>query len=229
MTRDEIITLVLSRCGKAEDVAYLVTAAGNELVVIQQELETGPFLPWFLQVEALVELAAGASEANYTDHDEADIIREVDALPMYLDLGEDEGGVYLPRKETPGFCLEAIAETTEAGHPQHYARYGEYGGSSSVIFDRAADADYTLYQGLLVKQPALSASVQENAWTRNAAPLLVGKLGAVMAGIYKNDPARAAMFDREAGRAHANLFALDESKKQASLEAYRDDLPRRPS
>lgn len=228
LTRDQIVSTVLGRLGRAEGNSYLVTQAGLELQLIQRDLEAGPFTPWFLHSIYSLALAANSTQASYAGLNESDIIKESDLIPLYVYPNSTDDEVILPDKKSLGFILEYNAENTTGAAPEYYARYGDVGGAYSIMVAPKADVAYSLYQGLYVRQSLLSASVTTNNWTTYASPLLVARLGMVMAGTYKGDQKRLAEFEKQAQVAYTNLFALDEARKQANREAYREDLPGRP-
>lgn len=213
MNRTQICNLVLARIGRRETDAYAVAQAKLELTLVQERLEGGAFLPWFLLTsEQTLTTVASTREVALPDN----FLREWDdyplqfydstASPAYMPLTKDDFDVHL-------------AEFGEAddGEPQAYALSG-------VVFDLFPTPDYAypLKWRYFARDAVLSDSVLTNNWTANAADLLVAELGVVMAGYARRDDL-VNLFAAQKAEALKRLTAFDIARKQAALSAFRGD------
>lgn len=217
MNRTEIVNLVLGRCGRREGDTYLQTQAKSELGLIQDRLELGAFMPWFL----LSDETDLSSTANTRAMDlPASFLREYEDYKLFrYDAAADRPYISMNKDEYD--YLQSRYGESEAGIPLEYSLSGEQ-------FDLfpTPDAAYPFKWRFFEKQDALSDSVLENGWTRNAAGLLVAELGTVMAGLYLQNKGLLAAFTTEVLREHARLLAFDEARKQALRDAMRGDRDR---
>lgn len=215
MTRDQIVTLVLSRLGRSENNSYLVGRAREELALIQERLEGGAFMPWFLlsgEVTSLVTVA----DTRTVDLP-SNFLREYEDFPLYrYDSTASDPYIRLAKGEFDH--LESYYEGQSAGVPVAYALVG-----TQLHFFVTPDAAYPLRWNYYKKQDVLSDSVTTNGWTNSASDLLVAELGFIMAAI-KRDTFMKDTFGGEIIRAMTRLLAFDEARKQALRDAQRGDL-----
>lgn len=215
MTRDQIITTVLSRLGRQEGNTYLVGRAEDEIQLIQQRLEGAPELWWFLLTDEDTSLS---TTANVRTVDlPADFLREFPDFPLYrYDSTADDPYIKLEKDEFD--VLESRFGNDEPGEPTHYCLVG-----SQFHFFPTPDDDYPLRWVYFAKEDLLSDAVSTNAWTDNASDLLIGELGQIMAGM-KRDEFWLGKFAAETAQANQRLLAFDEARKQAARPGYRGDL-----
>lgn len=213
MNRTQIITLVLARLGRQEANTYLIAQAKSELTLIQESLEGGAFLPWFL--------LSDETTLNYTANNRAvslgaNFLREYEEFPVYLyDASADDPYTKLTKDEFD--ILEARYGNSGTGTPSNYALQG---GQLELFV--TPNANGSLRLKFYEKEAELTDSVLTNAWTSNAADLLVAELGIVMAG-YMKDGERLQMFVAQRGVAMQRIIAFDVARQQALRDTYRGD------
>jgi hypothetical protein len=214
MTPANIITRVLSRCGKQENNTYMRTAALAELQLIQERLEGGAFMPWFLLSDEVTSLSMTANVRTtalpatflreYEDFDLS--IYDSTASDPYIELIKDEQDYLKVRFADSG-----------PGQPTHYSLVG-----SNFVWSVTPDANYLLRGMWFEKEAVLADGNTDNAWTLNASDKLIAELQLVMA-TYRRDQNLIADAQQQIVRADARLLAFDEARKQANREAYRGD------
>lgn len=213
MNRTQIITLVLARLGRQEANTYLIAQAKLELTLIQESLEGGAFLPWFL--------ISDETTLNYTANNRAvslgaNFLREYEEFPVYrYDSTADDPYTKLTKDEFD--ILEARYGNSGTGTPSNYALQG---GQLELFV--TPNANGSLRLKFYEKEAELTDSVLTNAWTSNAADLLVAELGIVMAG-YMKDGERLQMFVAQRGVAMQRIIAFDVARQQALRDTYRGD------
>jgi hypothetical protein len=212
MTRDQIITTVLSRLGRSENNDYLVGRAQDELALIQERLEGGAFLPWFLLSDPTV-LAAGTSGATAIP---ADFLRQYEDYPIYR-YDTTEELVYKEMYKDEYDILKTEFEGQGSAEPTKYAIVGPY-----IFWFVTPDTTYVMVWIYYQKQDVLSDTITTNGWTDNASDLLIAELGEVMAAM-KKDEYWTRKFSSDKVEAYTRLRAFDEARKQANRDAYRGD------
>lgn len=214
LNRSDIINLVLARCGRQEGNAYLAAQAVTELKLIQSRLEGEAFMPWFLLSDesSLVSAAATKTTALPTD-----FLREYEDFPLYLyDSTAEDPYTQLTKDEYD--VLESKFGEDSPTVPSAYALQG-----SALNWFPTPDAIYNFRWKYYQAQPSLDETTSSNAWTENAADLLVAELGIVIAGSYKKDADRAQMFGIDLTRAQRRLLSFDEARKQANRDLQMGD------
>lgn len=214
LSSDQIINLVLARCGRREADTYLQAALLTELQMLQQDvLEGGAFLPWFLLTEdETLDLVAEQSYVTLP----SDFLREWEDCKLSIyDAAETED----PYAELTKWDFDALREmfpVRDFAKPTYYALTG-----SRLEFFQTPDTAYTATWRYLARQPVLTAVVTSNAWTVNASDVLVAELGIIAAGRYLKNAEQGQLFAADAARAHQRLLAFDEARKQANRAAER--------
>lgn len=212
MNRGEIIETVLARIGRSEGNAYLLGRAAVEIKTVQNRLEGGAFMPWFLLsgVQDLTTTANTRELALPTG-----FLREYEDYPLYrYDASAEDPYIRLNKDEFD--VLETRYEGEEAGIPLAYALVGE-----ELHFFPTPDDAYPLKWNYFEKKAVLVGDDSENAWTENAEDLLIAELGLVMAR-YRVD-VRDNNWKEDREEARKRLLAFDEARKQALRNAYRGD------
>lgn len=205
MTRDQIVTTVLSRLGRQEGNAYLVAQAQLELGLIQDQLEGDGFLPWFI---ISTEQSAVLTPTVRSLALPSDFLREYEPFPVYrYDATQADPYTRLTKDEFDVLESQYGGSSTDA--PMQYALEGV-----SLEFFPTPDLAYNIRWKYYQKQTALSAGVQTNAWTTNASDLLIAKLGAVMAA-YKKDQFWAQKFATDEQRAFDRIHKFSIAREQA--------------
>ena len=214
MDRTGIVNLVLGRCGRREGDTYMVAQAKLELGLIQERLEGGAFLPWFLLTnEQTLTTVANVREVSLP----ANFLREWDdyplqrydatASPIYKKLEKEDFDVLLEEFDGDG-----------VGEPKAYALTGDV-----FSFFTTPDTAYSIKWRYYAKDTVLSDSVLDNAWTANATDLLIAELGIVMAGQYARRPDLVQIFGVQKAEAIKRLTAFDIARMQAARAAVRGD------
>lgn len=214
MTPALIITTVLSRLGRQETNTYLRTQALAELQLIQERLEGGAFMPWFLLSDEITSLATTQNVRTVTLP--ANFLREFEDFKLSLyDSTSSDPYTALTKDEFD--ILETRFGAESSGEPSHYALLG-----GQFHFFVTPDAAYSLRGMWYEKEAVLADGSTDNAWTSNASDLLIAELQLVMAG-YKRDVAMQRSAEQQIVRANARLLAFDEARKQAMRDARRGD------
>lgn len=213
LNRTQIITVVLNRAGNRADDTTLFDFAKLELDLAIAELESQPFLPWFL-ISDETPLTIVEGDPNVTLP--ADFLREY----------EDEDVWYYNSNNTPTRKkldkidkddLTELNREVDADEPNQYALVGNQfilGPTPS-----AAAATGTLRTRYFARAATLSDSVLTNAWTTNADFLLVNKLGHVMAEQYIRDQVLAAGFGKKYLSSYDLLMKTHVAREQANRDA----------
>src|SRR5688572_23518046 len=213
MTRTQIIAHVLFLLGRQESNTYLIEQAKTCLGLIQEKLEGGALMPWFLLTDEL-SLATVANLRSVAVP--SDFLREWEDYPLtYYDVTAEDPYIELDKDEF-NYLREQFG-SSETGPPQAYSLDGQV----YSMFPTPADI-YTLTTRYFAKDEVLTDSVLENNWTEHATDVLIAELG-MMLSAGRRDPAINQYFATEAGRAHRRLLAFDEARKQALRDARRGD------
>jgi hypothetical protein len=220
LTRDQIVSLVLSRAGKRETNSYLVAAANLELQLLQDTiLEKGPILPWFLlSAETAIPLTvAGGRLAGVLP---ADFLREWDEYGgLRLKDSTTTPPTYTELNKNDFDLAESKFGSNAAGTPQEY----DLVGSSIAVFPLCT-VDVTAAMIYFKKQAVLdSVSNPTNAWTVNAADLLIAELGVRMTSTYIMGSPAAQQFQTDRTAAWTRIQTEDLARKNAAREAFRGD------
>lgn len=194
---DQIIELVLNRCGNRSNDAALTSAAELELTRVIYELEQHPDPMWFLySTWASATLTANEPRMPLP----SDYLMPLEDSHLYVvDLSSNRTKL----KKDDFDALEAYYLSSSAALPKQYALFGDY----FYLFP-TPDAAYTLQMKYAKTATALTPSVRTNEWTQNAADLLMARLGIVMVSSYlRESDASLKAFQDEALRAWNRLYA----------------------
>jgi len=219
MTRDEVIKLVLSRCGNRTKDTYLAGQCVQELALIQQTtLEGADFKPWFLLSEYM-HATTGALESRMPLP--TNFLEELEEGILWV---RPPGQVkYQPLRRDDLDVLEERYLDNEPAMPTNYAIVRQY----AVLFPKP-DTAYPLKVRCYLREPTLmyeygqeaSQTVKTNQWLTECPDWVVGELGAKIAGSYIKDEATAAKFKEEAMAARTRLYvstvAREEMNRQRS-------------
>ena len=202
-TRDEIIDIVLRRCGNRESDTTLTSHAEAEIVQIQNRLELEPELPWFLLTE----------KANATcTADEPRL-----PVPSNFLMEWDEGALYVlnPDDSKEYEVVKDEYDTLKAQYRDASADLPEFFALRKDVFwlFPTPDQAYTMYITYYKAQTSLTTNIT-NEWTTYAADLLIGELGIIMAGSYLHNPNLRAIFEQETLRARNRISAQNVSREE---------------
>lgn len=215
LNRDQIINLVLGRVGRREADTYLAAQAVTELQLIQDRLEGGPFMPWFLlsTEQSLASTASTRSIALPTD-----FLREYEDFPLYL-YDTTASTPYTRMNKDEFDILESKFAGAAAQKPTDYALHG----AEIDLFPTPDALVYNFRWKYYQKGATLSTPTSVNVWTANAADWLLAELGIVIAGHYKKDKDRLQQYIGERTLAYGRLLAFDEARKQQNRDAHMGD------
>lgn len=214
MTRDEIISLVLSRLGKRGNNAFLVNSAGTELALIQRRLEKGQHKPIFLLSEETPLVVAANTRLAVTLP--TDFLQEWEFWPLALyDSTAAEPYTYLRKDDYD--LLQSQYASDEPGTPKAYSLVGSTKAAVFALSDVAREARLVYFK----KEDELSDSIQENAWTEEADDWLIAELGVVMSRYARSDLLNEFKADRV--EAMNRVFYDSIARENAAREAYRGD------
>ena len=213
LTRDQIISTVLTRAGNRSNDAVLTAAAKTEIVLVQSELESEPFLPWFIiSTEQTFTITSG--DPNITLP--SDFLREYEDEDMwYYNASSSPTKKKLEKMDIDD--MTQWLRSTEANEPRAYAIVGGQMILGPVPNDAAAlgSIKTRYYQ----RANVLSDLVSTNAWTLNADWLLVNRLGELMATQYIRDKVLGDAFAERAKMAYAKIIAAHVAREQANRRA----------
>jgi hypothetical protein len=220
VTKDEIKTAVLGRLHRTSD-TVLATAVDTEILAVQDRLElgvrvnNGTFLPWFLQTDK--------TDLTYTANVDAvavptDFIQEVEeehrGSIFYYDASLDDPWVQMVREPY------SIIKARYAGFSTFPRFYDIW--SNQVFVRPRPDAAGTL-RILYMARAARLDVVASNAWTNNAAELVICELGYTLANYYIRDQAAAQAFANDAVNEAKRLYVSHISKLEAGRQRSRGD------
>lgn len=215
MTRDEIVSLVLSRLGKRESNTYLVTQARTELQIIQRtKLEKGMHMPYFLLsdetalvVNPGVRLGIDLPSNFLREWDQWQLaLYDATLSDPYTDLLKDDFDI-----------LKSRYGSDSASTPKAYSLVGSAKAAVFPLSDVVREARLVYFK----KEDVLSDSVSTNAWTVNAEDVLISELGVVMSRYARSD--LLSEFKDDAQRAQDRMFYESLARLNAAREAYRGD------
>lgn len=213
LNRTQIITVVLNRAGNRADDTTLVDFAKMELNLAIAELESQPFLPWFL-LSNEVTLTITSGDPNVTLP--ADFLREYeDEDVWYYNADNTPTRVALTKIDVDD--LTQLHRGVDANEPTTYALVGNQFVIGPTPSDAAALG--SLKTRHFARSTELTDSVLTNPWTLNADFLLVNKLGHVMAEQYLRDQVLAASFEKKFILSYDLLMKTHVAREQANRDA----------
>lgn len=173
-----------------------------ELQAAQEELETGPQMPWFL-------LNHDTTTATVADTKTiaipTDFLLEDDYGKMFI-VGTDGGYNLCQKNDYDTLRRSGFFETNKI--PEQYALQ-----DAIVSFFPTPDAAYTLDWHYYKRDDALTTAAA-NAWMTEAPMVLLNKAGLEMARFLRDQNA-VGIFDANFARAVASMWARDEARRQA--------------
>lgn len=220
MTRDQLVQIILGRCGNRIGSAFLREQTILELVLAQTNvLEKADFKPWFLESE-YQHATVGALEPRMP-------------LPTRF-LAEPEEGMLWIRK--PGTSKYSPVHRDDYDHleekyldhapsiPEGYAISKNY-----LVLFPTPDVAYPVKMRCYQKEPTFPGAYESadgsgtNLWMEHAAKWLIGEAGKVIAGSYLKDPATAAEFEKEAQAAKSMLYVDHVAREEMNRERSAGD------
>lgn len=202
MTRDELVSLIKSRCKRVNDTGIDASIVAEMQFVVEQILETGPIKPWFL-LSSWTALAI--TSGNDTVALPADFLWESEEHKIEIYSPTD--AEYVPLDKADAGAANKYFIDDEAQQPQVYSIEGE-----EIVFRPVPDQGYTARIKYFYRDDSLATNI-ENQWTKYAADLVAAETGRVIAKKYLRDDALAAEFASDATAAWMRLNSSVEARK----------------
>lgn len=200
MTRDQVITIVLNRCGNRAGDLILIAASELEILAIQERLEENPELPQFCEVQTTLTLTATV-QALATP---SDFLLEVEDSDFYITL---PAGGTVPIEKDEHEALQNRFRDSDPTQPLFRSLRG-----LTWYFHPTPDLAYPATFWYYQEQTVLATNI-ENTWLNKASDLFIGELGMVIAGQYLSDTQKYSEFVNMTNFARARL-----GLKQVALE-----------
>jgi len=204
LTRDEAVALVQQGLGFRSDLSTEIILA---MRLAQQELEMAEDLPWFLISED-VTLQNDASNLDQLTPP-TDFLQTVESV--HGSLWYQSGGDWVPLQETDWNELE------QARTQNTYISFSHFAVKSPTLIilgPKAPTQQYTFRLRYYAKATDLTSNVT-NAWLSNAAQLLIGRTGMMMARDLRDQGAEAN-FMRMAAEAEEAMAKADAAFKNSA-------------
>ena len=212
LTRDQIITLVMSRLDRDDLRSELET----EILLLQEQtLEGAPFKPWFLE----------QTDSNLVSMADTETI----ALPSgFLRLQEEmplaryDSSITAPDKWVlvKKDFYQAISDYyfgRDTGAPEKFALQ-----AASLALRPIPDAVYTFRLRYYKRDVALSSDIANN-WTANAADVVIAELCKIGAQIYLKDELMVEKFDAQSRMAWDRLRRERVARQMAGMDMEMGD------
>lgn len=215
MTRDEAITLVLSRSQRSGDTSLQTSCELEMKAVIEQTLEGAATLPWFLLSEFLTVTTAIGEERillpqNVGGVTGRDFLREHETCSLWV---MPEGGTKwkeLIKDDYDALYNTYGGGTDSYGEPSHYSLDNDY-----FYLKPTPDKEYQLRIRVYLRDTPLTSNI-ENRWLKNAADVVIAETGIVIAGNYIQNPEIEARFQRDLAKANDRLWRFHEAREHAN-------------
>jgi len=203
MTRDEAVAHIQMQLGFRTTLSSSII---SQLQLAQQNLETGPTLPWFLISEdSYIRTEDGEQRVPLP----TDFLEEADeAVLRYIpdDLSAENPEVDLIRDEYDVLrknYMDTATGTIKTGPPEAYALFGEY----FRVFP-TPDDDY-LIRMIYYQQDDLLTTNIENQWLKYIPKLLMGLAGKQLSGGPLRDQVAFSTFDAWEKEGRAMLLSKE--------------------
>lgn len=201
MNREEAVSFLKTRM-KNNQSAELDAIIHTEMNFVQlQELERGPFFPWFLETE-LADAVTAPDEYRVALPE--DFICEVEEQDLWVVV---EGK---PRKLTKVSSDTATAAQLEYGIPKGYDIRGKY-----FLMFPTPDAEYTLRMTYIARQPLLAEGTT-NAWLDEAGQWFLGRTGENISLNVLGDMELAQRFQHMAQTGRKLVHDLDIERRETN-------------
>lgn len=213
MKRDQVIEIILQRCGQRQDDVVLQAACVSEMALVQETiLEQADFKPWFLLSEYHHTIVNTTDTRlplppNFLEeHDEGTVwVRDLTQSPVWFKVSKDDQD-HLEEKygDAPGM-------------PKEYSIVGNY-----INLFPLPDKHYNIRMRFYERQPQLltpyktEQAVEENAWLRHAADWIMSETGAIVAEQYAKDKATGDAFRLQATEARKRVYSQTIAREEAN-------------
>lgn len=212
MTRDEAVSIILSRCVRPGD-QLLTTQCYTEMkMVIENILEGGDTLPWFLLSEFLTASTVIGEERvelplNVGGVTGRDFLREHETCSLWIMPDGDTKWIELIKDDYDALYTALGGGSDSYGQPTHYSLDNQY-----FYLKPTPDKVYQLRMRVYLRDTPLTSNI-ENAWLKHAADLVIAETGTIIAGSYLRDTEAEAKFRDEAQKARNRLYIFHEARE----------------
>ncbi len=207
MTRDEAVAVIAARLGNRG--STFDTQIVTEMKLMQTELEQMPMLPWFLLVHD-TSLATVAEMQTV-------------AVPTAFLLEDDYSHMFITDNAASPSTTRVVKGTYDDLKGAKF--YGTNKLSErfalqkeTLYFFPTPNDAYSLDWFYFGADTVLSTDV-ENEWLKRAPELMISRTGLKIARFLRDQGAQE-LFQADANEALNKMWAQDESRRQAALDAY---------
>lgn len=209
MTPNDLITILKLRLANSND-SNLDSGIISIANLVQERLEQGPELPWFLFNDTNV-LGTNLSTVASTETVAlpSDFLREEEELEYVLfvyDADESDPWVPLPRES----YNKAKAKYTESGQPKYYEILG-----SNLYLRPIPDAVYTLRLLYFGADDDIIAGQPANNWLTYASDWIMAETGLILTSDVVPMPSLAEHYREEAQRAQRRITYETIARREA--------------
>ncbi len=176
-----------------------------ELQAAQEEMETGPQLPWFLLTN---DTSTTTTAATRTTSVPTDFLLVDDYAKLFL-IDADGGYNLCEKNDYDVLRKSPFFDDTKI--PEQYALQFE-----TFYWFPLPDIAYTFDLWYYKRDDALTTAAA-NKWMKNAPMVLLNKAGVQMARFFR-DAQALQIFDGDFNRAVASMWARDEAQRQAGQQ-----------
>lgn len=191
MTRDEVVQILGWRLGNRTDMQERIL---REMDFVQTTvLEENEWLPWFLESEWANALTT-VGEARVPLP--VDMLVEIEESHLYISKDGGEQKRLVKKDHDTAKSLRP-----GSGQPEFYAIAAGY-----FHFFPTPDYAYELGMRYMARDVLMSAANVETKWLKHASDLVIGEVGAAIAGKHMQNPTLAATFQVDAQKAWNRLL-----------------------
>lgn len=215
MTRDEAVSLLLSRCQRKPTDSRLVANVITELNAAQRALENDPFKPWFLLTGVDIPLDATGYMATLPtdyitvdDNDNAVMLKDTTVTPNQLHKLEKADYAEVARGLKP---IEAPAFWADNGTTLLLSRY---------FLLMSVRLIYKARQAINTSAFGAGGQPGPNYWYQYAGEYLICAAGAKFASFYLSDDTKAKMFDAGKTEERGRLIMEDTAREEAARSRF---------
>lgn len=173
------------------------------------ELEEGPYYPYFLEQEASVNISAGTRYATLP----TGFLEQTDVPPVVEVSGE-----LIPLTKMPRALLDVdprFGETvgSEQGQPRYYAM-----DANRIYLGPTPDINYTVYLYGYFADEDIALDADETLWLKYAASVVMAKVGLIIASAYVENPRAVNYFSAEFARNYTRLLQRNAARESSAID-----------
>lgn len=181
----------------------------DEFNAAVDELEEGPYYPYFLEGEASVTLVSGTRYAALP----TGFLEQSEVPPVVV-----VSGTLVPLTKMPRALLDVdprFGETvgSEQGQPRYYAI-----DSNRIYLGPTPDANYTVHIYGYYADDDIALDADETLWLKHAASLIIAKVGLIVSSAYLDSPKSEQYFAAEFNRAWGRHLQRNAVRESSSID-----------